>query len=61
MIFHRNTNCKNGSIQYDISYEACFSGIVFCELIIPTIYTFGFNLYEPVSKKGTDKDKGVVK
>ena len=53
--------CKNDSIQYEISIGACVSGVLFCELIVPTIYTFGFNLFEPVGLKNTDpKKKGVV-
>lgn len=43
---------KNDSILYDISYQAVGSGIIFCEIFfIPTIYTFGYNLYEPIGKK----------
>jgi len=56
-------DCKNDSIQYEISYAAVISGIVFSEMMfIPTIYTFGFNLYEPVCKKSeyNTKNKGVV-
>lgn len=53
--------CKNDSIQYEVSGWACFSGIVFCEVIVPPIYTFGYNLFEPVGKKAKNsKLKGVV-
>jgi hypothetical protein len=56
-------DCKNDSIQYEVSYAAVISGVVFSEMLfIPTIYTFGFNLYEPVCKKSeyNTKNKGVV-
>lgn len=40
---------KVEGIHYKISGQAVFSGIVFSGLLfIPTIYTFGYNLYEPV-------------
>lgn len=49
---------KNDSIIYDISYQAVASGIIFSEMFfIPTVYTFGFNLYEPIGKK-SDYIKG---
>ena len=45
-------SCKNDSIQYETSIAACVSGIVFSQFfLIPTIYTYGFNLYEPVGLK----------
>jgi len=54
--------CKNDSIRYEVSGWAVFSGIFFCELIVPPIYTFGYNLWEPVDKKVADPQmKGVVK
>lgn len=56
---------KNDSIQYEVSGWAVFSGVVFFEAVVPPIYTFGYNLWEPVGKK---KDyvtnpsiKGVVR
>jgi hypothetical protein len=52
--------CKNDSIQYQISGIAVISSIIFVELIIPPVYTFGYNLYEPVCKKSKNKMKGVV-
>jgi len=53
--------CKNDSIQYEISGWAVFSGILFCEFIAPPVYTFGFNLWEPIGKKSEEiKNKGVI-
>ena len=55
--------CKNDSIYYEVSLQAVASGIIFSELfLIPTIYTFGFNLYEPICKKSelVNEKKGVV-
>jgi len=60
-LFNENT-CKNDSIQYEIAVDATICGVLFCELIAPPIYVFGFNLWEPVGiKKGFDSKKGVVK
>lgn len=56
--------CKNDSIQYQVSGWAVASGIIFCEMIVPPIYVFGYNLWEPVGKKTEFKqniNKGVVK
>ena len=56
--------CKNDSVQYEVSGWAVFSGIVFCEVIAPPIYVFGYNLYEPIGlKKDYEniKNKGIVK
>ena len=45
-------DCKNDSIHYDIAIDAAFSGVIFSELfLIPTVYTFGYNLYEPICLK----------
>lgn len=52
--------CKNDSIQYQVSGWAICSGVIFFELIVPPIYTFGYNLWEPIGKKG-DYRKGIVK
>lgn len=55
--------CKNDSVQYEISGWAVFSGIVFVECIAPSIYVFGYNLYEPVGMKKDylgNPSKGVV-
>ena len=55
------STCKNDSIEYEVSPWAVASGIIFFELIVPPVYTFGFNLFEPVSKKGKPAMlKGVV-
>lgn len=54
-------SCKNDSIEYEISGWAIGSGIIFSELIAPPIYTFGYNLWEPIGKKGKPSQlKGVV-
>jgi hypothetical protein len=56
--------CKNDSIQYRVSGWAFASGVVFCELLVPPIYVFGYNLWEPVGKKSdyqTKNIKGIVK
>jgi len=53
---------KNPDINYEISGWAVCSGIVFSETIIVPVYTFGYNLWEPVSKKSaTPAQNGVVK
>jgi hypothetical protein len=55
---------RNDSIEYQVSPWAVASGIIFCELIVPPIYTFGYNLYEPIGKKSDFKNphtKGIVK
>lgn len=58
-------SAKNDSVYYEVSGWAVFSGVVFMEaLFIPTIYTFGFNLWEPVCLKSEidhDPNKGVVR
>lgn len=54
----------NPDIYYEVSGWAVFSGIMFSEcLLIPTIYTFGYNLWEPVSTMAdhnNNKDAGKV-
>ena len=53
---------KNPNINYQVSPWAVVSGVVFFEMIVPPIYVFGFNLFEPVGKKATTpEEKGVVK
>lgn len=61
-LFNESTQ-KNDSIKYQVSGWAVVSGLVFSELFfIPTIYTFGFNLYEPVVLKSEGNElNGVVK
>lgn len=62
--FLNEETCKNDSIQYQVSGWAVASGVIFCEMIIPPIYTFGYNLWEPVGKKSdfnTKNIKGIVK
>ena len=61
-VFNESTQ-RNDLITYQVSPWAVVSGIVFSEVFfIPTIYTFGFNLMEPVCLKteGT-KSNGVIK
>ena len=55
--------CKNDSIEYEASLWAIASGIIFVELVVPPIYTFGYNLYEPIGlKKDLNANiKGIVK
>ena len=38
---------KNDSIYYEASGWAIFSGVFFCQCIVPPIYVFGYNLWEP--------------
>lgn len=52
--------CKNDSIQYSVSGWAVCSGIIFCEMIVPSVYTFGYNLWEPIGKK-SKYEKGTIK
>ena len=56
--------CKNDSIQYEVSGWAVFSGVVFFECVVPPIYTFGYNLWEPVGKKkdyvSNPQRKGII-
>lgn len=49
-LFNEN-ECRNPNIRYAIAPDAVFAGVIFSEfLFIPTIYVFGYNLYEPVGK-----------
>lgn len=59
--FLNQNTCKNDSIQYQISGWAVCSGLIFCELIVPPVYVFGYNLYEPISKKSDIQNKGIIK
>jgi hypothetical protein len=53
--------CKNDSIRYEIAIDAAISGVVFSEMLfIPTIYTYGFNLWEPKGKKNDNHIKGSI-
>lgn len=54
------STCKNDSVEYQISGEAFVVGIIFVELIVPPIYIFGYNFYEPVGLK-KDFEKGTTK
>lgn len=62
--FMNESTCKNDSVQYEVSGEAVVAGIIFSECIVPPIYVFGYNLWEPVGLKKDYRDgkiKGVVK
>ena len=58
-------SCKNDSIYYEVSGWAAASGVLFSEVFfIPTVYTFGYNLWEPVCKKSQinhNSEAGVIK
>lgn len=44
-----NDRHQNPGIHYEIAGDAAVSGILFSEcLLIPTVYTYGYNLWEPV-------------
>lgn len=43
--------CKVDSVHYKVSVPAVICGVVFSELIVPPIYVFGYNLYEPYCLK----------
>ena len=45
------STCKNDSIQYEISMAAVITSVLFCEVIIPPIYSVGFNLWQPIGLK----------
>lgn len=56
--------CRNDSIHYEVAMDAAFSGVLFSEfLFIPTIYVFGYNLWEPMCKESEYKQgmNSVVK
>ena len=53
-IFNENI-VKNDSIEYEPSMAATISGILFVELVVPPIYVFGYNLWEPVKAKNNKK------
>jgi len=58
-------SAKNPNIHYEVSGEAVFSGVMFAEFfLIPTIYTFGYNIYEPkctMAEYNQNINNGVVK
>jgi len=43
---------KNDKIEYRTIIGNVVWGVVLCETIIAPVYFFGFDLYEPVGKKG---------
>lgn len=63
--FINESSCKNDSIHYEVSGWAAASGIIFSEaFLIPTVYTFGYNLWEPIAKNSeieNNPNKGIVK
>lgn len=61
--FFNESSCKNDSVHYEVSGWAVCSGVIFFEMVVPPIYTFGFNLYEPVGLERDYKgstNKGIV-
>lgn len=42
---------KNPDVAYEVKWSGVVGAVVFCELIIPPIYVFGFDLFEPVGMK----------
>lgn len=62
-IFNENS-CKNDSIYYEVSPFAAVSGVIFAEILfIPTVYTYGYNLWEPIclkSELNNNDKKGVI-
>lgn len=42
---------KNDSIVYELSAGSVITSIIFFETIVVPVYTVGWDLYEPVSKK----------
>jgi hypothetical protein len=61
--FINESSCKNDSIHYEVSGWAALSGVLFAKaLLIPTVYTYGYNLWEPVCHKRDLKvvSKGVL-
>lgn len=57
------SNYKNDSIHYEVSFGAAVSGVIFIEMIIPPLYTYGYNLYEPICKQSDfiKDNKGIIK
>ena len=51
---------RNPNILYEVSGWSIFWSIIFSETIIVPIYFFGWDLYQPVSKKPSDHVKGQV-
>lgn len=56
--------CKNDSVHYEVAIDAAISGVLFFEMFfIPTAYTYGYNLWEPVCLKKdlrNNPNKGVT-
>jgi len=57
--FLNESTAKNDSVQYALSGWAVASGVVFFELVVPPIYTFGFNLWQPIGLKSEIKAKNL--
>ena len=49
--FLNEETVKDSTIKYQPSFIAICSSIIFVELVIPTVYIVGYELYEPVTKK----------
>ena len=53
---------KNPKIHYESRLGPTVSGVLFCYFIVPPIYIFGYNYYEPICLKTdlpADSLKGV--
>lgn len=62
--FINEKSCKVDSVHYEFCGTAALCGIVFSGfLLIPTVYTFGYNLYEPKCMKKDFKpgQDGIIK
>lgn len=59
--FNQDTH-KNKNIEYSVVWGNVFWGVVLAELfLIPTVYFFGYSLFEPEQVKNTNPElNGVV-
>lgn len=57
-LLNRDTK-KNNNIEYEVIIGNLILGILFVETIIAPIYFFGFDLFQPIGKKG-NIEKGVI-
>lgn len=42
---------KDPAIRYEVSMGSIVVAVIFCATIVAPIYIFGWDLYEPISKK----------
>jgi hypothetical protein len=52
---------KNDKIEYRTIVGNVILGVILCETIIVPIYFFGFDMYEPIGKKGEITKGEVIK